>query len=539
MIKAIFTALICFAVISAASEHFDVIIIGSGSSAIGAAHQFTERNKKVLVLEKDRNAGGCAHEFAFNGAMFQTGFDVSTTAPNAWALEELYGDKPLLSWPAGYPRMRHIVGDRVYDVPNDKCEYYEWLYDNLGSANADTLIRQMRGMIHNHIPTFGLPGWDFVQRSTQSVINAEQAIVGRAVAEIGSQTMLMPYLYSMTANTDLHAAMVGAVVFFTAIPPQLFPAVPVVGGMAQQATGFSFPLAGSLQSSNVMVQDIEANGGQVVTRATVAQVIIDRNAATGVQLVNGTVFAAKKVLSTIGLDALLPMLGGRAIAGGWTSSAPPGPRFQSGSALITFLTFDDTARKLGMFPLQFIWPNDGMDGMQYIFAGVTGLEIGELPLLVIETTLKTSAFYPDVNPQPLAAMEIATPLYVYPFMQWQNSTTHHRPADYYAFKQYLQDIQMEQFYAAFPNLLGHVTGAESATPLTIRDFVAKPNGAFENNVGLSQEQRPNYYTGISNLYFTGADIACGADMAPMTGALAALEILNDKHAFAEYLENIK
>jgi phytoene dehydrogenase-like protein len=147
-----------------------------------------------------------------------------------------------------------------------------------------------------------------------------------------------------------------------------------------------------------------------------------------------------------------------------------------------------------------------------------------------------SACNASLSPQPNAAIEVFTPLYWYSFAQWVSSYTHQRPADYYAFKQQLQDAQLAQLYAALPQLQGHVVYKESATPLTIRDWASKSGGAMMGYVGLAT--KPNYYTGIPGLYFAGCDISGGVDAALMTGALSAGVMLNDRAFLTDYLNKI-
>lgn len=52
---------------------WDVVVIGSGLGALCAALSFSEKGKRVLVLEKGISPGGCASSFRKNGFWFETG----------------------------------------------------------------------------------------------------------------------------------------------------------------------------------------------------------------------------------------------------------------------------------------------------------------------------------------------------------------------------------------------------------------------------------------------------------------------------------
>ena len=81
--------------------------------------------------------------------------------------------------------------------------------------------------------------------------------------------------------------------------------------------------------------------------------------------------------------------------------------------------------------------------------------------------------------------------------QWANTTTHHHPADYYAIKTQLQDAQLARFYAICPGCVNQTAFVDSATPLTIRDYVGKQDGGALGYIGLTS--KPPIATGVPGL----------------------------------------
>lgn len=53
---------------------YDVIIIGSGLGGLECAHILSKAGKRVLVLEKEAQPGGCVQSYKRNGMTFDTGF---------------------------------------------------------------------------------------------------------------------------------------------------------------------------------------------------------------------------------------------------------------------------------------------------------------------------------------------------------------------------------------------------------------------------------------------------------------------------------
>lgn len=54
-------------------EVWDVVVLGSGLGGLCAALSFSEKGKRVLVLEKGTSPGGCASSFRKNGYLFESG----------------------------------------------------------------------------------------------------------------------------------------------------------------------------------------------------------------------------------------------------------------------------------------------------------------------------------------------------------------------------------------------------------------------------------------------------------------------------------
>ena len=53
---------------------YDVIIIGSGLGGLECAHILSNAGMSVLILEQDKQPGGCLQSYRRNGLSFDTGF---------------------------------------------------------------------------------------------------------------------------------------------------------------------------------------------------------------------------------------------------------------------------------------------------------------------------------------------------------------------------------------------------------------------------------------------------------------------------------
>lgn len=527
--------LLCLAAVGA-DRPYDAIVIGSGISGMASAITLANRNKKVLVLEKLNKAGGCTHTFTRMGRTFETGFHLYADEPRQHVLTDLVPEVHFC-WPEGHSREVIFVGGQRYDVPNNYDGYIDWLYQMFPNSTAflDRLSYYIDASLGGQQITLAGASWDYLPASEKAKINALKMIAETAAAELSGLTFEQ-FFQELTPDPDMLALLMGTTSGFLALPPAYFPAFGAIGAFGQFAYGYVYPEEGSGVIAASLPHALAARGGEIRTGAEVAQILIKQQngKVSGVMLTTGEVIEAKNVIASIGLDQIRPLMNGVPIP---DQPTPPNPMAQSGSAFITYVILDGPARQFNLSPYTLILPPGSLSGMDNMFTPYP-LIYGYSPLLMFESTLKTSACNTSlpVDQQPNAILELFTPMYAFAFDQWAGTTTHHHPADYYQFKGMLQGLQLNQLFQIYPELQSHIAFAESATPLTVRDYVSKSNGNMLGYIGLPT--KPNFYTGIPGLYFCGCDISGGVDSAAMTGVMAAGVLLGDRALMMRYLDGL-
>jgi all-trans-retinol 13,14-reductase len=286
--------------------------------------------------------------------------------------------------------------------------------------------------------------------------------------------------------------------------------------------GAAYPVGGSSRIAATLVPGIERAGGQVVTSAEVAEIIVHDGRATGVRLADGNEVTAPIVISDAGWALTMGRLVPKAAAdkADLRATLPGVPASLSHVSL--YVGARGTAAELGLRPgNQWIYPGHDHDAqVARYFADP------EAPLPVAYLSFP-SAKDPDFlrrHPGKSTIEAIGVAPYEW-FSRWEDTRWKKRGDDYDAFKQRLADRLLEVLYRECPALRGRVEHAELSTPLSTRHFAGHPRGEI---YGLShpparfaaRELRPQ--TKIPGLYLTGADICtAGVGGALMGGVLAA------------------
>jgi len=103
------------------NERWDAVVVGAGMSGATAAALLAARGYRVVVVERDQHAGGCAASFEQDGYAFAVGATVGMGLEPGGVVRRVYdrlGIAPRTT-PVD-PAIRVLVGDRVVDLHADR-----------------------------------------------------------------------------------------------------------------------------------------------------------------------------------------------------------------------------------------------------------------------------------------------------------------------------------------------------------------------------------------------------------------------------------
>lgn len=268
------------------------IVIGSGFGGLAAAVRLGARGYRVTVLEKLDAPGGRAYVYRQDGFTFDAGPTI-VTAP--FLFEELWelcgrrlADDVELRAVSPFYRIRFANGE-VFDYTGDpaamRAEIAKFSPDDV--AGYERFMQASEAIFKVGFEQLGHVPFDSIMDMVKVVPDLMKLASYRTVHGLVSQ-----YIKDERLRTVLsfHPLLVGGNPFTTT-------SVYCLIAFLERRWGVHFAMGGTGRLVTGLVDLIEGQGSVVRCNAEVAQITLDGQRATGVQLVTGEQLAADVVVS--------------------------------------------------------------------------------------------------------------------------------------------------------------------------------------------------------------------------------------------------
>jgi all-trans-retinol 13,14-reductase len=278
------------------TNKYDVLIIGSGISALTSAALLSKKGKSVLVLEQYSKPGGYMHSFKRFGELYDTG------AHYVGALGPGQPFHTLLNYlgvwdPSVFTPLDREAFD-VFKFPEGQVNIpvgYEQVISEL-SATFPTEKDAIRNYFHmvrdvvRYFPTYNFNDALELDKPIESLDVSLQAVVEKLTSNPKLQSVLYAYcslhgVMPWDVSFGLHAIMVDSL---------------ILGPM-----GFS---QGGDALAQKFVDRIQANGGKVLTKRKVTSLVIQNDNVHEIKTENGETYQAEWVISSIHPKATFKLL---------------------------------------------------------------------------------------------------------------------------------------------------------------------------------------------------------------------------------------
>ncbi len=510
-------------------QEFDTIIIGSGAGGLSAALCLARAGQKVAVIEQHYVPGGWCHSFYIDGHRYSPGvhyiggMDKGESTCNLYeglgianelvffrmnkdAYEHCWIGDERINMPAGIDNLVHSLSERF---PKEKKGIKKYLKLVKTVSKELFLIPKMNGFWDNitiayrtrHLGKYGLfrlkrvIGWHIKDPLLKSVLNIQCGDHG---------------LPPSKASFPFHCAL-----------------------MDHYFNGGFYPMGGGAAIVKAMTNAIKRHGGEIKTGEAVKKILLQeeenlsagtRRKAVGVELQNGEIIKAKRVISNADPAATYKMVGHQNLSPKLLKKLEA-TRY-SVTSLMFFISVDMDVREAGLDSGN-IWfmPGEDMDAIYEGLTKVSILETDEFDSLFIScSSLK----------DPLSFNGRHHTLEVVTFIDYDGFKALYTNPDetserYQQIKERLSEKLMNTFKRILPAVHKNIIHLEVGTPITNEYYINTTKGnVYGTEKGFMQTGPFSYKakTEIENLYMCGASIMShGVAGASYSGVKTAAEIL--------------
>jgi len=510
-------------------KEYDCIIIGSGSGGLTAALCLAKAGQKVAVIEQHYVPGGWCHSFYIDGHRFSPGVHYIGLLEKGQSTSALYESlgiaNDLVFFRMNAKAYEHCwIGNERIDFPGDFDQLYQSLaerfpkerkglrkYLDLVRKVSDEiyLIPKMKGFWDNltiayrtrHLGKYGLfslkrvVGWHIKDPLLQKIINIQCGNHGMAPGK---------------SSFPLHCAM-----------------------MAHYFQGGYYPMGGGAAIVKAMTKSIKQHGSDVRTGQGVKRILLEqkdgkhKHTAIGVELENGEILKAKKIISNTDPTATFNLVGKENLSK--KLQAKLAKTKYSVTSLTFFLVVDMDLRNAGLDSGN-IWmmPDREMDELHENIKVIDAPDKDEFTGIFIScSSLKDPSSYNGQH----HTVEVVTFIDYDTFKTELNNTDKHSE-EYKNLKQRLCRRVLNTLEHVVPGIEKNVVTIELGTPFTNEFYIKSTNGNVYGTEKKLLQTGPfsfNAKTEIENLYMCGASImAHGVAGSAYSGLKTAAIILNCK-----------
>lgn len=513
---------------SVRAASWDAIVVGSGSGGLTAAAALATTGRRVLVLERNHQAGGLTQTFVRDGFRFNVGMHrlggFGPGQPNRRLMEALVGDRL---------RMTRVEGghDRV-SFPGLSLAF-DWSTSHFGTALLTAFPHERHG-IGRYLEALeqGQAALDMLlmARCASPLRSSARTWLGQKAIERWVQRTTREVVDECVAAPELRA--------FLCARWGDYGSPPTESSFALHAAitrrcmdGAWYPAGGPGAFARELSAVVAARGGEVRTDAEVAQFDVEHERATGVRLTDGEMIPCDCIVSDIGIRNTLRRLPSIEMDYHWARdgySLEP-----SVGAVVVYLGLEGDIAALGATPVnEWIYESWNVDNLWHD----PEHDMRAPAFFVTFTSLRDPAHVP--GPRRQHVCELVAPVDWSVFARWDRSNSEEgmkagtpsaaRSPSYLAFKAMVERRLLAQFRERFPELAACVRVVETSSPVSLATFTGAEHGAMYGlqttpQRFLSHALRPR--TPIHGLYLAGQDVATPGVMgAAMGGMMAAASI---------------
>lgn len=516
-------------------KEFDVIVIGSGISALTTASLLARVNKKkVLILEQHSRVGGYTHVFSRKGYTWSVGFhyigDIFNGKLAGKVLKCITDGK--LSWhKTPEPFESFIYPDFTFNMYGDEKKFKNDLI---------TMFPEEKKAIQTYLKDIKkVTIWFalyYLSRFMPAVITLPMKFIGKFYDKLA----LMHtdhYLERRFRSEKLRSIIVSQWGNYGLPPSQS--AFLIHGLIAKHfMKGGYHPDGGSEELAKCIVPEILNNGGKIQLNSTVTKIIVEKGRATGVTV------SLKEKGEFVSRDYYAPVI--VSSAGTFNTFTRLVPQECNLSVTEKCIEINKPSVCVALYlGLKGNIRSSGFTGANCWIFDSTDHEKCFLNSQLIDG--KPSFSFVSFAPPEKESGKVTTATIIaltsYPsFKNWSDQATGKRDDDYYRLKDKIASGLIELVNKHYPDFSSMISYSELATPLSAEAFTISSEGAMYGLPATPERYRQKWLsvkTPIKGLYLTGADISSLGIVSAMMSGVATASFLNGWAGFFKIVRYVR
>ena len=461
---------------------YDTIIIGTGLGGLVCGYMLAKSGRKVLLLEKNSQIGGCLQTFRRFGVKYDTGMHYIGALDEGQIMYQFFEELNLL-------KDIHLcrLDENGFDRFNIAGQEYK--YASGSERFVETLSKQFPDCRHE-LQSYVRRIQDIAESSPLYNLN-----------KAGDSSYLeSPYLHnsvnelltSISNNRLLQNVLAGNLPLYAGVKDKTPAYVYALISNSYLQSAWRI-VRGSDSIAQSLANSIRSFGGEIRIRSEVCKILCDSEKATSVQLTSGEIIEANHFITDIHPQRVIQLIDSKLIRPIYRGRVQ-----QMGNTLGNFtlyLKFKENCVPYLNYNYYYYAEED-------VWASYHSQQAEPQSFLYMHQCTEDGQQYAQ-------SAEIMVPMDYREVAKWAGTITGQRGSDYLEFKQKKAERVLNILGQLFPGISYCIENFESSTPLTYRDYTGTINGS---TYGILHDKNAPELTSVSqrtkipNLIMTGQNI---------------------------------
>ena len=479
--------------------NYDIIIIGAGLGGLTAGAKLAKEEKKVLLMEQHFQPGGCATTFKRKDFTFEVGLHEMDGLDKRDMKTKIFRDLGV------FDNVEFIKVPEFYHFVNNK---YQITIPHEPQKAIEVLINKFPNEEHG------------INAYFEQILNAKKKAKESANKP---EISIGEFLDSIINNEDLKLVLLGNLGYFHDDPYSLSLNYYSVAQGSYYNGGGNFIKGGSQKLSDYLSKFITDNGGKVILKHLVTEIITEKNKAIGVKYqsskkgITDTISVyGKEIIANTAIpnvaNMLLPKEYGENLQQNYKN-------YETGASLLTvYLGFKKPVKEIG---------NKYYSTFIYDDSVKTQTDIKKNNRSDFDTRSFTFVDYSQVDSELTTKdKSVGVICCIDYFSDWDKLDKE----EYKSKKKEVAEIFIERLEKLIPGIKNQIEYYEVGTSKTVARYTLNPEGAVYGFAQTPKRVRLDKIKSIDNLHFASAwtKIGGGFSGAIFSGYLCAFDILR-KH----------